>query len=275
MSVKSSSSSRSGASQSQKSSIPGEAGNGKKIFEIDFIGGETYRVSQNYILQKRSLEPISAKDSLAALSARGLYHRDRDHFSKELVGSTRLIRSLTKQADKGGSHQLYIHYFQRALAFERLGQSDRAIEDYTTAIRNDRLNASQAYFNRAGLYQTVGKSDEALKDFNQAVALEPANIDYRSNRALLCRRMGKYMEAIHDTMVHRALELTPSVAKDLAQGKEIKLDPDILGKFHKTDDPILYAMRVSEVFCSLCCNVNQTNRYTPLILGASEKGKKT
>ena len=72
-------------------------GDKKHLFEIDFIGEDTYRVSQNYILQKRSLEPIIDKDSLAALSARGLYHRDKDFFSKELTNSSQLIRSLSKQ----------------------------------------------------------------------------------------------------------------------------------------------------------------------------------
>ena len=93
-----------------------------KIYEIDFIGGETYRVTDNYILQKRSLEPINHKDSLASLSARGLYHRDKDYFCKELNDSTQLIHNLSKAVIKGGSHQLYLHYFQRALAQERLGE---------------------------------------------------------------------------------------------------------------------------------------------------------
>jgi tetratricopeptide (TPR) repeat protein len=188
----------------------------EKIFEIDFIGGETYRVSQNYILQKRSLEPIGNKDSLAALSARGLYHRDKEYFSKELAGSSQLIRRITKQgiAKKGGSYALFQQYFNRALAFERLKQTDRAIEDYTTAIKNDQ-SQSQAYFNRAGLYQVQGKNEKALKDFNQCVLLEPTNVDYRFNRSLLHRKMGDYVQAIQDTVVKRAIEVTPAALKDL------------------------------------------------------------
>ena len=226
-----------------------------KIFEIDFIGGETYRVSQNFILQKRSLEPIVHKDSFAALSARGLYHRDKDYFLKELSGSSQLIRSLSKQGlgKKGGSHALYFQFFQRALAFERLKHTDRAIDDYTTAIKND-PSQSQAYFNRAGLYQTQGKFELALKDFNKAVLLEPTNVDYRYSRALLHRRVGDYVHAIQDTVINRAIEVTPAAVKDLEQGfktlkelnereKSLKIDTDIVGRFKKTEDPILRAFR--------------------------------
>ena len=231
-------------------------GDKKHLFEIDFIGEDTYRVSQNYILQKRSLEPIIDKDSLAALSARGLYHRDKDFFSKELTNSSQLIRSLSKQgmAKKNGSHQLYTHFFNRALAYERLHQTEKAIDDYSTAIKNG-VSESQAYFNRAGLYQTQGEYKLALKDFNKAVLLEPLNTDYRYGRALLHRRMGDYSKAIQDTIMKRAIEITPATLKDLEnvtfrstkelqeREKALNIDTNIIGAFRKTVDPILTSLK--------------------------------
>jgi len=218
-----------------------------KLFEIDFIGGDTYRVSQNYILQKRSLDNVAHKDSLAVLSARGLYHRDRDYFSKELTETNQLIKSSSKLAmsHKGGSHQMYLHYFQRALTLERLGQTAKAIEAYTVAIKNGRSEA-QAYYNRSGLYQAQGKFDEAKKDLDKAVSLDPANIDYRYNRALLHRRTGNYLDAIQDTMMRRALELQPHIAADVKAGKPVSLDPEVLGKFKKTVDPLIKALRITD-----------------------------
>ena len=141
-----------GEDESNSSTQHQNNGDKKLLYEIDFIGEDTYRVSQNYILQKRSLEPIIDKDSLAALSARGLYHRDKEFFSKELTNTSQLISSISKRGvvKKDSSHQLYCHYFNRALAYERLHQTDKAIEDYSTAIKNG-PSESQAYFNRAGL----------------------------------------------------------------------------------------------------------------------------
>ena len=49
-------------------------------------------------------------------------------------------------------------------------QRDKAIEDYTMAIRNDR-NQSQAYFNRSGLFQAQGNFEAALKDLNKVMQM--------------------------------------------------------------------------------------------------------
>ena len=243
-------------SSTQHQNNGGVNGDKKLLYEIDFIGEDTYRVSQNYILQKRSLEPIIDKDSLAALSARGLYHRDKEFFSKELTNTSQLISSISKRGvvKKDSSHQLYSHYFNRALAYERLHQTDKAIEDYSTAIKNG-PSESQAYFNRAGLHQTQGEYKLALKDFNKAVLLEPLNTDYRYGRALLHRRMGDYQKAIQDTVMKRTIELTPSVTKEMEnmtfrstkelqdREKTLNVDANIIGTFHRTIDPILTSLR--------------------------------
>ena len=53
----------------------------------------------------------------------------------------------------------------------------------------------------------------------KAVSLEPGNKEYRANRAILHRRTGNYIDAIGDTMLHRALDLQPSLAQELQMGK--------------------------------------------------------
>jgi tetratricopeptide (TPR) repeat protein len=137
-------------------SITNQAEKGK-LYEIDFIGTGTFRVSQLNILQKRSIEPLTNTDSLAGLSARGLHHRDIEHFRKELGESTAIVANAIRQGFRDPnssktSPQLFNTYFQRALALERLGQPLKAIADYNLAIKID-PNSAQARFNRAGLLQ--------------------------------------------------------------------------------------------------------------------------
>ena len=55
--------------------------------------------------------------------------------------------------------------------------------------------------------------------FSKAIQLHPSDRSYRTNRALLHRRMGNYVDAIQDTMVNRALEIEPQLANDLILGK--------------------------------------------------------
>ena len=74
---------------------------------------------------------------LAQLSARGLKHRTSDYFEKDLVASTTYINNqlrLGARDHKSGqmsSGQLLNTFFQRGLSYERLGNVDKAIADYT------------------------------------------------------------------------------------------------------------------------------------------------
>ena len=57
----------------------------KKLFEIDYIGNKSNVRSQHNVLLKRSVEPVTIATSTdSQLSARGLHHRGREHFNKDL-----------------------------------------------------------------------------------------------------------------------------------------------------------------------------------------------
>jgi tetratricopeptide (TPR) repeat protein len=159
-----------------------------KIFEIDYIGGDTFRVSQTNLLKIKSIEPYP--DAHALLSARGLTHRSSETFKKELRAVTQIIGGTKIAAGTTQPTHLFQPYFQRALAYERLSQVNKAIKDYTHCIQI-KPTFSEAYFNRSGLYQLKGKSDAAIKDLNEAIRLEPLNANYRRNRSLLLRETGE------------------------------------------------------------------------------------
>jgi len=181
-----------------------------KLFEIDYVGTGTYQISQHNILQKRSIEPY--KNSEALLSSRGLHHRSKEVFVKEVHATTALISSITKRDTKKisnikikPSQQLFIPHFQRALAHERLKQIDKAIEDYSLCLRID-SNHAPSYFNRGGMYKVKGEYNKAVEDLNKAVDLDPSNINYRQQRALMFRLTGNYIEAVNETLFHRSLQ---------------------------------------------------------------------
>lgn len=215
-----------------------------KFYEVDYIGNGSFQVSQLNLLGKRSLEPI--KSEAAQLSARNLGHRSIDVFSREVMTTSNLITSLmrgekVRSAKYKPSPQLFQPHFQRALAYERLHQIDKAIADYTICLRiNDR--SAVCYFNRSGLYKIKKNFSLALDDINKALEVEPGNIDYRVNRALLCRESGLYATAVKDTITTRAISKYPEMTKILESGGQINIDSEFLTVDQLAEDSIFYAL---------------------------------
>lgn len=135
-------------------------------------------------------------------------------------------------------------HFQRALAFERLKQIDKAIEDYTVCLRIDE-KCTAAYFNRSGMYKIKGDFAAAIEDMNRAIALEPANVEYRVQRSLLYRLNGTYVEAVKETMLSRALKRQPNLAGILdPDGADFNLDSDLIYASKLLDDPIVSVLNL-------------------------------
>ena len=219
----------------------------KKLFEIDFVGNESYVTSQRNVLLKRCDEPFGINLE-AKLSARGLHHRSRNEFQREMKESTAIILNSLKE-DKGAKKgnkpkaQLLQPYFQRALAFERLNQISRAMQDYDKVIAIDSNNNS-AWFNKANLHLSLGNTDQALIDLNRAIALDPMNLTYRNNKARILRSQGEYMAAIQETMIHRAIETQPEFMKtEFDAGREPNVDSSGLKRKVLPKDPITIVLQ--------------------------------
>jgi CRP-like cAMP-binding protein len=219
----------------------------KKLFEIDYVGNESWVNSQRNILLSRAAEPHGT-DYEALLSARGLHHRNREHFVHDMKESTAVIRNMMKEdkaAKKSGkpSAQLLQPLFTRALAYERLKQNPKAMKDYELVLKIDDKNAS-AYFNRAGLHAQGGNDDLALIDLNKAIALDPMNMQYRNNKARLLRRKGAYMDAIEQTLIYRAIETQPEyMEQQFATLGDPKVDSTSLPTKVLPKDPLLMVLR--------------------------------
>ena len=165
--------------------------------------GDTFRVSQTNLLKIKSVELF--QDSQALLSARGLTHRSSELFKRELKNVSQVIGHTKTTTGTNQPTHLFQPYFQRALAYERLNQINKAIKDYTSCIII-KPACSEAYFNRSGLYQLKGNSTDAIKDLNEAIRLEPLNANYRRNRSLLLREIGDYKDAVSDSRICKMLD---------------------------------------------------------------------
>lgn len=84
----------------------------------------------------------------------------------------------------------------------------------------------------------------AYRDIDKAVQLDPGNVSYRNNKAILLRRKGDYEEAIKETMIFRAIQSQPNLLKDIFAGVDIQLDEDALSAaLQVKEDPIFEALR--------------------------------
>jgi tetratricopeptide (TPR) repeat protein len=101
-------------------------------------------------------------------------------------------------------------YNARGYAYDRLDDLDRAIADYSEAIR---LNPLSEYplMNRANAYRELGQDSLALSDYNLVIRLLPNLADAFYFRALVHARLGDKMLADEDLKKASELRRTPLI----------------------------------------------------------------
>ncbi len=99
-----------------------------------------------------------------------------------------------------------VAYYNRGITFEKIGQSDRAIEDYNKAIA---LKPSyyEAYNNRGLSFQKMGLLDKAIKDLEVAMAMNPSSPEAYNNLGKIYRKTGQFDRAMEN--YNRAIALNP------------------------------------------------------------------
>jgi tetratricopeptide (TPR) repeat protein len=100
-------------------------------------------------------------------------------------------------------------YVLRGRAYAMKGDVDRAIADYTEAIRID-PKAPFALTFRGGAYYTKGDYDRAIADLDEAIRINPKNADAYSNRAMSFAARNDNDRAIAD--YNEAIRLGPPFA---------------------------------------------------------------
>ena len=98
-------------------------------------------------------------------------------------------------------------FYNRACLYISKGDLNRALKDYTEAIRINSENAD-AYYNRGMARVKMKKYHMAVQDFQKVITLKPAFQDAYCNRGNAYYMLGKYDLAVQDYT--RALKIDPA-----------------------------------------------------------------
>lgn len=122
----------------------------------------------------------------------------------KIAACTAVVQSGQETAENAA-----VAYFHRGTAYDDKDQLDRAIEDYSEAIRI-KPDYVDAYRSRGQAYGRTGHYDTAIADFDRAIKLDAKNVDAYSNRGFAYYYKGLYDRAIEDE--NRAIQLAPDDA---------------------------------------------------------------
>ena len=123
---------------------------------------------------------------------------------RRIAGCTRIIQDLGETARMRAGALI-----NRALAYRAKGELDRAIADYSEAIRIDPRYAD-AYYNRAIAFKAKGDLDRAIADYNEAIRLNPRDALAYNNRGIAYQAKGDFAGAIIE--YDEAIRLDPGNA---------------------------------------------------------------
>ncbi len=97
-------------------------------------------------------------------------------------------------------------YSNRGVAYKNLGQFDKAIEDYSSAIGMD-PDYYKAYYNRGTAYYILRQWTLSIADFSKAIGINPKYTEAYNNRGIVYNDLGHWVMAIAD--YSRAIEIDP------------------------------------------------------------------
>ena len=104
-------------------------------------------------------------------------------------------------------------YYRRGIAYGQNGDYDKAIADFTEAIRLN-LKSAPVYYNRGVTYWHRGNHDRATADFNEAIRLDPKLAVAYYGRGCACLYYGQKVKAEMDFVEAKRLGYTSPIAGD-------------------------------------------------------------
>ncbi len=119
---------------------------------------------------------------------------------------SRIIKSGRAFGKPISKEDLAITYSNRGIAYNNMGNYDRAIADYDTAIKLNPKFAN-AYNNRGFAYYRKRQYDRSIADYDNAIKLNPKYARAYGNRGVAYYRKRQYDRAIAD--FRKAIELRP------------------------------------------------------------------
>ena len=119
------------------------------------------------------------------------------------VGYWRDSISLFDHAIEVAGHSDVMHY-DRGVAYERLGDTPRAIQDYNMAV-DVNPGYVDALFNLGAAYAKLGDHRQAISNYDRAIAINPQSARFHNSRGISYAVIGDYEQAISD--FDRAIEI--------------------------------------------------------------------
>ena len=101
---------------------------------------------------------------------------------------------------------VYLNFVNRAEAYTRMGQYDKAISDGNRAIELN-PNEPAAFYNRGSAYACQDQLDLAIADFTRTIELNPAHLDAFLNRGTAHSALNDLPRAMED--YNRAIDIDP------------------------------------------------------------------
>jgi tetratricopeptide (TPR) repeat protein len=153
-------------------------------------------------LQSRQLKPDEI--ALARLT-RGIARTALG--DKALAGEDYIeaVQRYDQLIDPGNPNSLAL--YRRAVALDASGQTDKALEDYSAAIKAD-PKSSLAFLGRGVLLAVRKRAyDRAIEDFDKVLVIEPDNVDALVSRGDAFAQLGDFGRAMAD--LNRAVTLAP------------------------------------------------------------------
>jgi tetratricopeptide (TPR) repeat protein len=139
---------------------------------------------------KKGLHPVACNNLAVALNSQGDY-------SEALRYADLAIQLQSRYPEPGA-------FITRGISHEGLGDYDKAIEDYTTALNLD-PRSSLAHQNRGNTYVEKGDLNAALADFSRSIKLNPDSAAVWNSRAFVWCSLSNFDAALSDCA--RAVQL--------------------------------------------------------------------
>src|SRR5919199_4796448 len=99
-----------------------------------------------------------------------------------------------------------VTFYNRGNAYRYKGDTERAIADYSEAIRL-KPDYALAFYNRGDAYANKSRYDDAIADFSEAIRLQPDDASAFNSRGIACAIKGESDLAIAD--FSEAIRLKP------------------------------------------------------------------
>ncbi len=101
-------------------------------------------------------------------------------------------------------------YGAKAIAFERLGRLEEALEAYTEAIKRDSQNVVFCS-NKGHVLYKLGRFDESIAAYDEAIRLNPSRAKSYYKKGSVLQKLGRMDESI--AAYDEAIRLSPTMAK--------------------------------------------------------------